>query len=269
MSRLMAEPILSVKNLHIEFSDHAPEDVTVDGFNLDLYKGEILGIVGESGSGKSISALAMAGLLYRKDILKSGSIITDGIDLMTCDEKSLCSIRGKQIGMIFQDPMSSLNPVQRIGGQVEEVLRIHYQEMSSADRKQRALNMLRDCGLDDAENIYSKYPFELSGGMLQRVMIAAAMIADPKILIADEPTTALDVTVQEQIITLIRRINHEKGTSIIFISHDLSLVRQLCERVLVMQNGSIIESGNVEELFENPRAEYTKKLISCIPQVMV
>ena len=263
----MSEKILAVSDLQIEFHDHQLPETVVYDFDLELEKGEIVGIVGESGSGKSMSALAIAGLLSRHNMKKSGKIMYDGQNLLTCDRKILRSYQGNRIAMIFQEPMTSLNPVKRIGWQVEESLRIHVPEMSKEERRQKAVSMLEAVGLHESAKVYEMYPHELSGGMRQRVMIAAAMIADPEILIADEPTTALDVTVQAQIVELLRKINREKGTSIIFISHDLSLVRQLCRKIIVMQDGRIVESGTAEEIFKNPGQEYTRKLITAIPKV--
>jgi ABC-type dipeptide/oligopeptide/nickel transport system ATPase component len=261
------EIILDVTDLHIEFHDHDTPEVAVEDFDLMLGKGEIVGIVGESGSGKSMSALAIAGLLNRKSLTKSGRIMFDGTDLLTCDRGKLRSYQGDEISIIFQEPMTSLNPVKRIGWQVEEPLFIHHPEVTREERKARAIEMLRAVGLDKAEDVYFMYPHELSGGMRQRVMIAAAMIGNPKILIADEPTTALDVTVQAQIVELLKKLNREMGTSIIFISHDLSLVNQLCQRVIVMQHGNIVESGKTSEVFLRPRDPYTKKLIAAIPKI--
>ena len=261
------EIILDVTDLHIEFHDHDAPEVAVEDFDLMLGKGEIVGIVGESGSGKSMSALAIAGLLNRKSLTKSGRIMFDGSDLLTCDRKTLRSYQGDEISIIFQEPMTSLNPVKRIGWQVEEPLYIHHPEVSKEERKNRAIEILRAVGLDNAEDVYYMYPHELSGGMRQRVMIAAAMIGNPKILIADEPTTALDVTVQAQIVELLKKLNKEMGTSIIFISHDLSLVNQICQRVIVMQKGNIVESGKTVDVFTRPRDSYTKKLIAAIPKI--
>ena len=263
----MSEKILAVSDLQIEFHDHQLPETVVYDFNLELEKGEIVGIVGESGSGKSMSALAIAGLLSRHNMEKSGKIMYDGQNLLTCDRKILRSYQGNRIAIIFQEPMTSLNPVKRIGWQVEESLRIHVPEMCRAERRQKAVSMLEAVGLHEPVKVYEMYPHELSGGMRQRVMIAAAMIADPEILIADEPTTALDVTVQAQIVELLRKINREKRTSIIFISHDLSLVRQLCRKIIVMQNGRIVESGTAEDIFRKPGQEYTRKLIAAIPRV--
>ncbi|MBE5827526.1 MAG: ABC transporter ATP-binding protein [Butyrivibrio sp.] len=261
------EIILDVTDLHIEFHDHETPEVAVHDFDLMLGKGEIVGIVGESGSGKSMSALAIAGLLNRKTLTKSGRIMFDNSDLLTCDRKILRSYQGDEISIIFQEPMTSLNPVKRIGWQVEEPLFIHHPEINKKTRKIKAVEMLKAVGLDNAEDVYNMYPHELSGGMRQRVMIAAAMIGEPKILIADEPTTALDVTVQAQIVDLLKKINKERGTSIIFISHDLSLVNQLCQRVIVMQKGNIVESGRTADVFTRPRHTYTKKLIAAIPKI--
>jgi peptide/nickel transport system ATP-binding protein len=261
------EVILDVTDLHIEFHDHDKPETVVEDFDLMLEKGEIVGIVGESGSGKSMSALAIAGLLKRHALTKNGRIMFDGHDLLTCDRKILRSYQGDEISIIFQEPMTSLNPVKKIGWQVEESLRIHHKEIDKVTRKKKAIEMMDAVGLREPEKIYDMYPHELSGGMRQRVMIAAAMIAEPRILIADEPTTALDVTIQAQIVELLRKLNKEKGTAIIFISHDLSLIRQLCQRVIVMQSGNIVETGNVEEIFRSPKMSYTRKLIAAIPQI--
>ncbi len=261
------ELLLEVKDLNIEFHDHLIPETVVYDFDLELREGEIVGLVGESGSGKSMSALAIAGLLSRRDMKKKGRILFEGNDLLTCGRDVLRKIQGNDIGIIFQEPMTSLNPVKRIGWQVEESLRIHT-GLDKEQRYQRAIRMLKNVELADAERVYRQYPHELSGGMRQRVMIAAAMICDPKILIADEPTTALDVTIQAQIVELLKRMNRERKTAILFISHDLSLVKQLCQRVMVMKGGYVVESGSTEEVFYHPREEYTRKLIAAIPKVV-
>lgn len=258
--------MLHVEDLSIEFHDHIIPETVVYDFDLDMEEGEIVGLVGESGSGKSMSALAIAGLLNRHDSSKRGKIMFGDIDILNCPREVLRSLQGDEISMVFQEPMTSLNPVKKIGWQVEEALRIHT-DMDKVQRKQRALEVLADVELDDPERVYNSYPHQLSGGMRQRVMIAAAMVNTPKLLIADEPTTALDVTVQGQIVKLLKRINKTKGTAILFISHDLSLVRQLCDRVLVMKGGYIVDGGNTEDIFNNPRQDYTKKLINAIPKV--
>ena len=263
----MAEPLLlEVKNLNIEFHDHLIPETVVCDFDLELKAGEIVGLVGESGSGKSMSALAIAGLLSRRDMHKRGQILFDGLDLLTCERSKLRKIQGNEISMIFQEPMTSLNPVKRIGWQIEESLRIHT-ELNKEERYQKAIEMMKEVELPDPERLYRQYPHELSGGMRQRVMIAAAMICNPRILIADEPTTALDVTIQAQIVELLKWMNREKQTSILFISHDLSLVKQLCERVLVMKGGYVVETGLTQEVFAHPKEEYTQRLIAAIPKV--
>lgn len=261
------KPLLTVSDLNIEFHDHLIPETVVHDFNLTLEEGEIVGLVGESGSGKSMSALAIAGLLSRRDMQKKGTILFKGIDLLTCERSVLRKIQGNDISVIFQEPMTSLNPVKKIGWQVEESLRIHT-TLTREERYEKAIQMLGDVELPNPVQVYHQYPHELSGGMRQRVMIAAAMICSPRILIADEPTTALDVTIQAQIVELLKRLNREKKTAVLFISHDLSLIRQLCERVLVMQDGYVVESGLTEAIFENPAEEYTKKLIAAIPRVV-
>lgn len=258
--------MLDVVNLNIEFHDHLTPETVVFDFNLHMEPGEIVGLVGESGSGKSMTALAIAGLLSRHDMEKRGQILFEQKDLLTCKREELRALQGNEISMVFQEPMTSLNPVFRIGWQVEEALRIHHPELSKQARRERAIQALMDVELADARRVYQSYPHQLSGGMRQRVMIASAMVCEPKLLIADEPTTALDVTIQAQIVKLLKRINKEKNTAILFISHDLSLIRQLCERVIVMQGGYIVEGGPVEEIFLSPKQEYTKKLIGAIPK---
>ncbi len=261
------EKLLEIKNLNIEFHDHDIPERVVKDFNLELFKGEIVGIVGESGSGKSMTAMAIAGLLRRRDMEKQGEIIFEGKELLHASRAEVRRYQGNAIGMIFQEPMTSLNPVKRIGWQVEESLRIHRPEMSKEERYQRAIASLREVELSEPECVYRKYPHELSGGMRQRVMIASAMICEPKLLIADEPTTALDVTIQLQIVKLLQRLNKEKQTSILFISHDLSLVKRLCDRSVVMHDGQIAESGTTGEVFYHPQEEYTKQLIAAIPRL--
>ncbi len=260
-------PLLEIRDLHLEFHDHDRPEVAVEDFNLTVEAGEIVGIVGESGSGKSMTAMAIAGLLSRHALERSGHIFFDGVDLLHCDRATLRRYQGNDIAIIFQEPMTSLDPLQRIGRQVEEALRIHHRELSADARYDIALRAMEAAGLSDVERVYRMYPHELSGGMRQRVMIAAATISRPKILIADEPTTALDVTIQAQIIALLREINAEHGTAIIFISHDLSLVRRLCHRVVVMKEGRIVETNTAREVLLHPREDYTKMLIDAIPRV--
>lgn len=258
--------MLEIKNLNIEFHDHLVPETVVHDLNLSVEQGEIVGLVGESGSGKSMTALAVAGLLRRHDMNKTGQILFEGQNLLECGRSELRKLQGSEISMIFQEPMTSLNPVRRIGWQVEEALKLHT-ELGKEERRARALEVLSQVELQDPERVYRAYPHELSGGMRQRVMIAAAIVCRPKLLIADEPTTALDVTIQAQIVRLLQKINRESRVAVLFISHDLSLVRQLCSRVAVMQNGYLVEAGNTEDIFRNPGEEYTRQLIAAIPKI--
>lgn len=262
----MEQILLKVENLNIEFHDHDVPERVVNQLNMVLHQGEILGIVGESGSGKSMTAMAIAGLLRRHDMKMEGKILFEGNELLHTDRETLRQLQGNQIGIVFQEPMTSLNPVKRIGWQVEESLRIHRPELSKEERYMRVIKALEEVELDNPQLVYKKYPHELSGGMRQRVMIASAMICEPKLLIADEPTTALDVTIQLQIVKLLQRLNQEK-MAVLFISHDLSLVKRLCDRVIVMHNGSMVETGRTEEIFYSPKEDYTIKLISAIPKL--
>lgn len=263
----MSNTLLEIRHLNIEFYDHDIPESVVNDFNFTMECGEIVGIVGESGSGKSMTAMAIAGLLRRHDMKKSGEIIFEGTELLNAKRSIVRQYQGNDISMVFQEPMTSLNPVKRIGWQVEESLRLHHPEMSKQERYDKTIESLRDVELDNPEKIYRQYPHELSGGMRQRVMIASAMICGPKLLIADEPTTALDVTIQLQIVKLLQRLNKEHNTSILFISHDLSLVKRLCHRIVVMNKGDIVESGATENIFYHPKEEYTKQLIDAIPRL--
>ncbi len=261
---MMEECVLSLNHLNIEFHDHERPETVVRDLNLKVNRGEIAGIVGESGSGKTMTALAIAGLLQRKDMEKSGEILFDGKNLLSCSRSVLREIQGNKISMIFQEPMTSLNPVRKIGWQIEEGLRLHT-TLDRAERKERATEWIKKVNLP--ERVYDQYPHELSGGMRQRVMIAAAMISQPDILIADEPTTALDVTIQAQVVELLKKINKQENTSILFISHDLSLVRQLCKKVFVMHDGVLVEQGDCEKIFAAPEHAYTKTLLAAIPRI--
>ena len=263
----MSDTLLEIRHLNIEFHDHDKPESVVTDFNLTLQQGEIVGIVGESGSGKSMPAMAIAGLLRRHDMKKSGEILFEGTELLHAKRSLLRQYQGNDISMVFQEPMTSLNPVKRIGWQVEESLRLHRPEMTKQERYERAIESLRNVELDQPEKVYKQYPHELSGGMRQRVMIASAMICEPRLLIADEPTTALDVTIQLQIVKLLQRLNQEKKTSILFISHDLSLVKRLCHRIVVMNKGDIVEAGDTENIFYHPKDAYTKQLIDAIPRL--
>lgn len=258
--------LLDVNNVSIGFADTKPMQMVVNNISFQVDQGEILGIVGESGSGKSMTALSIMGLHKDTARITSGEIKVEGNNLLSMSEKQKRSYLGKEIAMVFQEPMTSLNPVMKIGDQVSEMLAIHTR-LSRKEQKEKTLEALLEVGLSNPEELYNKYPHELSGGMRQRVMIAMAMICKPKILIADEPTTALDVSVQAQILALLKKINKEHGVSIILISHDLGVIRTMCERTIVMSQGKIIEQGLVEDIFRNPKQEYTKKLIDAVPSI--
>ena len=246
----------------IGISKSYDSNLVLDDLNLYVRENEFLTLLGPSGCGKTTTLRLLGGF----ESPDKGQILFDGLELLTCERSKLRKIQGNEISMIFQEPMTSLNPVKRIGWQIEESLQIHT-ELNKEERYQKAIEMMKEVELPDPERLYRQYPHELSGGMRQRVMIAAAMICNPRILIADEPTTALDVTIQAQIVELLKRMNREKQTSILFISHDLSLVKQLCERVLVMKGGYIVETGLTQEVFAHPKEEYTQRLIAAIPKV--
>ena len=256
--------LLNIEHLRVVFHDGASESVAVEDFNLALDKGEIVGIVGESGSGKSTAAHALMGLLKRSISTVTGKAIFEGIDLLTMPREQLRGYQGDELSIIFQEPMTSLNPTMKIGKQVEEPLRIHT-KLSRAERKQRALEAMALAELDDPAAIYDCYPHQLSGGMRQRAMIASALVSKPKLLIADEPTTALDVTIQAEILQTLQEINRKEGIAILFISHDLGVIRHLCHRVVVMQDGHIVEQGQVEQVYHHPQQEYTKRLLASRP----
>lgn len=256
--------MLCVNDLSIEFHDREAREKVVRHVSFSLDQGEILGIVGESGSGKTMTALTVAGLLKSHADIRSGEILMDGRDLLKLDPKEWREVKGKEISMIFQEPMTALNPTMKIGKQVEEALKLHT-DLSKKERREKAYQALVDVELSNPEEVYEKYPHELSGGMRQRVMIASAVILRPKLLIADEPTTALDVYTQEQILSLLRKLNRKYNMGILFISHNLRVVKELCSRVLVMKEGKIIETGTAEDVFQNPKEDYTKELVAAIP----
>lgn len=256
--------MLQVERLSIHFADREEVQEVVRGISFSVQDGEIVGIVGESGSGKTMTALTIAGLFKEHAVLDAGTIRLDGIDLLKLTEREMRQVQGNRIGMIFQEPMTALNPTMKIGRQVEEALRLHT-DLDSRARKAAVIRALEEVELDEAEKLLSKYPHELSGGMRQRVMIAAAMICRPSLLIADEPTTALDAVTQESILKLLKKLNDKYGMSILFISHNLRVVKELCTRVLVMKDGEILEEGETEVVFQNPKTAYTKALIAAIP----
>lgn len=252
--------LLSISNLSIGFSNRKENNCVVHGISFDIQQGEILGIVGESGSGKSVTALSMVGLLSETGKILGGTIDFAGMDLASANEEALRKIRGNDISYVFQEPMTSLNPVLNIETQLEEVLLVH-SSLNKEERKRRMYEMLTEVELKHPEELLKKYPHQLSGGMRQRVMIAMAMLNQPKLLIADEPTTALDVTIQAKILKLLKKLNEESNTTIILISHDLSVIQNICDHVLVMYQGRIIEQGSTGEIFKRPQKEYTKNLL--------
>ena len=262
--------MLKVENLSIRFKDDLSDEDAVKGISFAVQTGEIAAIVGESGSGKSMTALSIMGLL-KKHAEVQGSIFLDDMDLLALDKKQRHACMGDEIAMIFQEPMTSLNPVMRVGKQVDEILRLHPDSMekgkrSKADRKRRVLEAFGNVDLPNPEEIYNKYPHELSGGMRQRIMIAMATVCRPKLLIADEPTTALDVQTQEQILKLLKKIHKESNLSILMISHDLNVVANLAERIIVMNRGEIVEQGETGKVLQSPEHEYTKKLLASVPK---
>ena len=256
--------LLEVNDLHTSFFTPAGEVKAVNGVSFQLERGKVLGIVGESGSGKSVTAYSMMQILGKSGKIVSGSIKFDGQELVGIGEAGMKKIRGNRISMIFQDPMTSLNPTYTIGHQLMEAILLH----TGRNRQQawdRAVEMLRLVNVSEPEKRMKQYPYEFSGGMRQRVMIAMALACEPDILIADEPTTALDVTIQAQILELMQSLQKDLGMAIIMITHDLGVVAQLCDQVIVMYAGSICEQGTAEEIFYNPRHEYTKGLLRSIP----
>lgn len=261
----MDKKILEIKNLKTHFFTDNGVVKAVDGVDIHVNEGETLGIVGESGSGKSVTSLSIMGLLNdTSGRVVDGKIEFQGRNLVNLGEEDMRRIRGNDIAMIFQEPMTSLNPVLRIGKQISEAIRLHL-KYDKAKAKEHTINMLKLVGIPRAENIYSEFPFQLSGGMRQRVMIAMAMACNPKLLIADEPTTALDVTIQAQILDLMRKLKKDVGTAIMFVTHDLGVVAEMCDRVVVMYAGRVVERGDVYQIFENPKHPYTKGLLKSVP----
>ncbi|MGE5703028.1 MAG: ABC transporter ATP-binding protein [Clostridia bacterium] len=263
----MSQTILEVENLQTHFFTDRGAIPSVDGVSILVKKGEILGIVGESGCGKSVTSLSIMRLIPNPPgKIVGGSIRFKGEELTDASEKRMRQLRGNEIAMIFQEPMTSLNPVYTIGDQIAEAVRLHIK----ADKKaayQKAIEMLKRVGIPRAESIVNEYPHQLSGGMRQRVMIAMAMTCNPELLIADEPTTALDVTIQAQILDLMRKLNQESGTAIMLITHDLGVVAEMCHRVVVMYAGKVVEQGDVRTILKNPKHPYTIGLINSIPKL--
>ena len=256
--------LLEVNDLHTSFFTPAGEVKAVNGVSFNLDRGKVLGIVGESGSGKSVTAYSIMQILEKTGKIVSGSIKVDGKELVGISEKEMKNVRGNKISIIFQDPMTSLNPTYTIGHQLMEAILLHTNR-NKQQAYDRAVEMLKLVNVNDPEKRMKQYPFEFSGGMRQRVMIAMALACEPDILIADEPTTALDVTIQAQILELMQQLQKELGMAIIMITHDLGVVAQMCDEVIVMYAGSICEQGTADEIFYNPKHEYTKGLMRSIP----
>ncbi|OCA84201.1 peptide ABC transporter ATP-binding protein [Bacillus sp. FJAT-27225] len=264
----MTEAILRINDLRVTFQTDKKAVPAVDGVSFDLRPGEILGIVGESGSGKSVTSLAAMGLIPSPPgKIDRGEIIFEGKNLTNLPEKQWRKIRGNQISMIFQEPMTSLNPLFTIGNQLMEAIRLHT-KLSKAETRVRSLELLKLVGIPRAEGILKEYPHQLSGGMRQRVMIAISMACNPRVLIADEPTTALDVTIQAQILALMKDLNQKTETSIILITHDLGVVAEICERVIVMYAGQIVEQGDVRKILKDPQHPYTRGLLKSVPNLL-
>ena len=261
----MTQTLLAIENLSVGFRHQQTVRTVVNDVSLQIEAGETLALVGESGSGKSVTALSILRLLPSPPVeYLSGDIRFHGESLLHASDQTLRGVRGNKIAMIFQEPMTSLNPVLTIEEQIAEGLLIH-ESCTPAERHEKVLAIMHEVELPDPEKLCKKYPHQLSGGQRQRVMIAAALITEPKLLIADEPTTALDVTIQSQILKLLKKINERHHTAILFISHDLGVIRSLCDRVIVMNHGTIVESGSVDDVFFHPKEDYTRRLLDAIP----
>lgn len=258
--------MLEIKDLSIEFNGFRGPLKVLDHVNLSVDRGEIVGIVGESGSGKSVTALSILGLLDKNAKIASGSITYMNRNLLTLTKKEKQNYRGEKIGMVFQEPMTALHPTMKIGKQLAAVIRRH-RHVKKAEAKQLAIQALDDVRINNPKEVAKKYPFQLSGGMRQRVVIALAMAGPPELLLADEPTTALDVTIQYEILNLLKILNKEKSVSVIFITHDLGVVSQLCHRTFVMYAGQIVESGRTRDLMDHPQHPYTKALLEALPDL--
>jgi oligopeptide/dipeptide ABC transporter ATP-binding protein len=264
----MPEPLLSIRNLVVEFATDDGIVQAVDGVTYDVFPGEVLGIVGESGSGKSVSTMTLLGLIPQPPgKVVSGEAIFDGRDLLKLSKKAMRAVRGSEVAMIFQDPMTSLNPVLTIGYQLGEAIKVHNEDLKDEQVKQKVIDLLRLVGVPNPERRYDQYPHEFSGGMRQRAMIAMSISNSPKLLIADEPTTALDVTIQAQILEVLKEAAAETNAATILITHDLGLVAELADRVLVMYAGKVVENGDVHTIFSNPRHPYTIGLMESLPRV--
>ena len=257
--------LLDVKNLKTYFYSDAGVNKAVDDVSFSIPQGKTVCIVGESGSGKSITSLSIMGLIDAPGKIESGEIIFNGVDFLKLSEREMRSVRGRDVSMIFQEPMTSLNPSYTVGYQIDEALRLHQKHLNKKERFEKVVESLDLVGIPDPREKYREFPFKLSGGQRQRVMIAIAMACEPKLLIADEPTTALDVTIQAQVLELMNKLQKEKGTSLLFITHDLGVVSKVADEVIVMYKGHIVEKASAKELFTDPRHPYTQALLHSIP----
>lgn len=262
----MGKPLLEVRDLYVDFRQDGKTIEAVRGANLKIYEGEILGLVGESGSGKSVTALSVTRLLPESAEISRGEILFDGHEILKLSEERLRKIRGAKASYVFQDPATSLNPVFTVGDQLVETIRLH-QGSKESEAFDIAVGLLKDVGMPAPKEMMFSYPHQLSGGMKQRVMIAMAISCRPKLLIADEPTTALDVTIQAQILELLEKLREELKLTVLLITHDLSIVAQVAEKTAVMQEGRIVEYGDTDLIYKKPSHPYTKKLIDCIPKM--
>jgi len=260
----MTAPVLSVRNLQVEFAMRRGTLRAIDGVSFDIAKGEVLGVVGESGAGKSVTGLAVIGLIDRPGRLVGGEILLSGLRVDNLPPEEMRKLRGKRIGMIFQDPLTSLNPLYRVGDQIIETIKTHT-SLNDQQARKRAIDLLAEVGIPAPEKRIDGYPHEFSGGMRQRVVIALALCAEPELIIADEPTTALDVSVQAQIISLIKRLGRDHGTAVMLVTHDMGVIAETCDRVAVMYAGRIAEIGPVQEVIRNPLHPYAKGLMGAIP----
>jgi len=263
----MSDSLLEIRNLHTHFFTDRGTVPAVDGIDLHVRKGEIVGVVGESGCGKSVMSLSVMGLIPKPPgRIVDGSITFKGENLVEATDRRMQEVRGNEIAMIFQEPMTSLNPVFTNGNQIGETVRLH-RGLSRKEARAHTIDMLRKVGIPRPEAVVDEYPHQLSGGMRQRVMIAMAMSCDPELLIADEPTTALDVTIQAQILDLMRKLNDETGAAILMITHDLGVVSEVCDRIVVMYAGKVVEEGGTRALLKNPQHPYTRGLIQSVPRM--
>lgn len=267
---MMAESLLTVRNLEVHFGAEPQLVRAVDGISFSLARGEVLGLVGESGSGKSVTALSILRLVDRPGRIVGGELLYSAggkapQDLLQLTESEMRRVRGSEIAMIFQEPMTALNPVYTIGNQIEEGIRVH-RDLSKHERQDKVLEALRQVQIPDPARVAKSYPHELSGGMRQRAMIAMALACQPRLLLVDEPTTALDVTIQAQILNLLKDLQESLGMAMLFITHDLGVVAQLADRVLVMQKGQVVEEGTVRKIFQQPTHPYTQMLLRAVPR---